>query len=78
MRLLSLCGNLTQLFSSSKENIHYIAAFAICVLIFFLVPYTFMLLFGYHLQSCSSKREFRWFNKFKPLLDVYYAPYHST
>ena len=56
----------------------FIAAFAICVLIFFLVPYTFLLLFGYHLQSCSSKRGFRWFNKFKPLLDAYYAPYHST
>ena len=27
------------------------------------------------LQACSNRKGFRWFNKFKPLLDAYYAPY---
>ena len=52
-----------------------IAVFSLFILSFFLVPYTFLLLFGYHLQSCSSRRGFRWFNKFKPLLDAHYAPF---
>ena len=57
--------------SSSKETI----VFSLFILTFFLVPYTFLLLFGYHLQACSGTRGFRWFNKFKPLLDAYYAPF---
>ena len=52
-----------------------ISVFCICILTFFLVPYTFLLLFGYHLQACSGRRGFHWFNKFKPLLDAHYAPF---
>ena len=68
------CGSWTQLLSSSKETI-IIAVFSLFILTFFLAPYTFLLLFGYHLQACSGRRGFRWFNKFKPLLDAYYAPF---
>ena len=52
-----------------------IAVFFICILTFFLAPYTFLLLFGYHLLACSGRRGFRWFNKFMPLLDAHYAPF---
>ena len=52
-----------------------IAVFSLFILTFFLVPYTFLLLFGYHLQACSGRRRFRWFNKFKPILDAHYAPF---
>ena len=52
-----------------------IAVFSIFILTFFRAPYTFLLLFGYHLQACSGRRGFRWFNKFKPLLDTHYAPF---
>ena len=52
-----------------------VAVFSLFILTFFLVPYTFLLLFGYHLQACSGRRGFRWFNKLKPLLDAYYAPF---
>ena len=58
-----------------KRDHIVIAAFSIFILTFFLVPYTFLLLFGYHLQACSGRRGFRWFNKFKPLLDAHYAPF---
>ena len=52
-----------------------IAVFSLFIFFFFLVPYTFLLLFGYHLQACSGRRGFHWFNKFKPLLDAHYAPF---
>ena len=52
-----------------------IAVFSLFILTFFLVPYTFLLLFGYHLQACSGMRGFRWFNKFNPLLDAHYFPF---
>ena len=52
-----------------------IAVFSLFILTFFLVPYTFLLLFGYHLLACSGRRGFRWFNKFMPLLDAHYAPF---
>ena len=52
-----------------------IAVFSLFILLFFLVPYTFLLLFGSHLLVCSGRRGFRWFNKFKPLLDAHYAPF---
>ena len=52
-----------------------IAVFSLFILTSFLVPCTFLLLFGYHLQACSGRRGFRWFNKFKPLLDAHYAPF---
>ena len=37
-----------------------------------------LLVFGYQLQVFSNKRGFQWFNKFKPLLDAYYAPYKKN
>ena len=52
-----------------------LAIFSLCVIIFILIPYTFFLLFGYRFLKYSGKKGFRWFNKFKPLLDAYYAPY---
>ena len=52
-----------------------LAIVAICVIIFLLLPYIFLLTFGYHLQAFSGKKGFIWFNRFKPLLDAYYAPY---
>ena len=58
-----------------KGDHRVLAIFSIFVLTFFLAPYTFLLLFGYHLQACSGRRGFRWFNKFKPLLDAHYAPF---
>ena len=46
-------------------------------LIFLFLPYTFFLLLGYKLYRFSDRRHFRWFNRFKPLLDSYYAPYEK-
>ena len=36
-----------------------------------------MLSFGF-LQAYSGKRGFQWFNKLKPILDAYYAPYSKN
>ena len=55
-----------------------LAGAAICVIIFLLLPYIFLLTFGYHLQAYSGKKGFFWFNRLKPLLDAYYAPYKRT
>ena len=54
-----------------------LAVVAICVIIFLLLPYIFLLTFGYRLQAYSGKKCFFWFNRFKPLLDAYYAPYNK-
>ena len=54
-----------------------LATVAIFVIAFLLLPYIFFLLFGYRLQAYSSKKAFRWFNKLKPFLDAYYAPYNN-
>ena len=66
-------------------NIHYfegkhfpLAVFAICVITFLLAPYILLLSFGYLLQAYSGKRGFQWFNKIKPILDAYYAPYSKN
>lgn len=48
---------------------------AIFVVVFLLLPYIFLIMFGYRLQACSGRKGFLWFNNFKPLLDAYYAPY---
>ena len=45
------------------------------VLVFLFLPYTVLLLVGYKLNYLSSRKYFRWFNRLKPLLDSYYAPY---
>ncbi len=55
-----------------------LALFAIVVVTVFLIPYTFLLTFGYCLQSFSQKKGLRWINTFKPILDTYYAPYSKA
>ena len=45
------------------------------VLVFFFLPYTILLLLGHKLYRFTGRKYFRWFNKVKPLLDSYYAPY---
>ena len=58
------------------EGKHAILALVgILVIILLLLPYIFLLTFGYRLQAYSSKRAFLWLNKLKPLFDAYYAPY---
>ena len=66
-------------------NIHYfegkhfpLAVFAISIIAILLAPYILLLSFGYLLQAYSGKRGFRWFNKLKPILDAYYAPYSKN
>ena len=66
-------------------NIHYfegkhipLAVFAISIIAIFLAPYILLLSFGYLLQAYSGKRGFRWFNRLKPILDAYYAPYSKN
>ena len=66
-------GNLA--FFKGKHAI--LAVVAICVIVFLLFPYIFLLTFGYRLQAYSGKKGFFWFNRFKPLLDAYYAPYNK-
>lgn len=50
---------------------------AFCVIFLLILPYFLLLMFGYRLQAYSGNRAFHWLNKFKPLLDAYYAPYHK-
>ena len=45
------------------------------VLVFFFLPYTFLLLIGHKLYRYSGRKYFRWFQRVRPLLDSYYAPY---
>ena len=49
--------------------------FAILILLLAFVPYTFILLCGHWLIAYSDKCCLLWLNKFKPVLDVYYAPF---
>ncbi len=51
---------------------------AISVIAFLLLPFIFLLLFGYQLQAFSGRKRFFWFNKLKPFLDAYYAPYNKS
>ena len=46
-------------------------------LVFLFLPYTLLLLLGHKLFYFSDRRQFRWLNKLKPLLDAYHAPYKS-
>lgn len=60
------------------EGKHIILAIAgLCVIFFILIPFLLLITFGYRLLKYSGKRQFLWFNKFKPLLDAYYAPYNK-
>ena len=45
------------------------------MVMFFFLPYTFLLLAGYKLYRYSGRKYFRWFNTLKPLMDSYNAPY---
>ena len=74
MKVWILDGNVT--YFTGKHIV--LATAAICVVIFLLFPYVFLLTFGYRLQAYSDRRGFRWFNKLTPLLDAYYAPYNKT
>ena len=47
------------------------------VLVFLFLPYTLLLLLGYRLYCFSGRKHMRWLNRFKPLLDSYYAPYNK-
>ena len=51
--------------------------FSVGVISFLIIPYILILLLGYHLQAINNKKGFKWVNKFKPLLDPYYAPYQK-
>ena len=73
-RVWKFDGNLT--YFKGKHSI--LALTAVCVIIFLLLPYVFLLTFGYRLQAYSDRRGFRWFNKLTPLLDAYYAPYNKN
>ena len=55
-----------------------LAIFAISMIALFLAPYILLLSFWYLLQAHSGKRGFRWFNRLKPILDAYYAPYNQN
>ena len=73
LRVWLFDGNITYF-----EGKHIILViFGICFLSFLILPYIFLLLFGYRLQAYSGRKGFFWFNKFKPILDAYYAPYNS-
>ena len=48
------------------------------VLIFFFLPYTLLLLLGQKLYCLFGRRHFSWLNRFKPILDAYYAPYEGN
>ena len=47
------------------------------ILVFFFLPYTFLLLLGYKLYRFTGRKGFWWLNRIKPLLDSYYAPYKT-
>ena len=49
--------------------------FTSLVIIFFFLPYTFLLLLGPCLYHIPEGKCSRWLNRIKPLLDSYYAPY---
>ena len=58
-----------------KRDHIVLVVFAILVLVFLFLPYTLLLLFGHWLQTKSHWRFLSWINKFKPLMDAYYAPF---
>ena len=47
------------------------------VLVFLFLPYTLLLLLGHKLYRFTHKKHLHWLNRFKPLLDSYYAPYKN-
>ena len=55
----------------------YLAVAAILVIAFLILPYIFLLTFGYRLLAYSNRRYCSWFNTFKPFLDPYYSPFNG-
>ena len=45
------------------------------IVVFFFLPYTLLLMFGFKLYHLSGRKYFSWITNIKPLLDSYYAPY---
>lgn len=61
-----------------RESGHIVlGVFAILVLLFLFLPYTFLLLCGHWLQTKSHWKPLSWINKLKPIMDAYHAP-HMT
>ena len=60
-------------FPEGKHLYLYIAG--MLVLVFLILPYTFVLTFFQYLQACSTRRVFRWVNMLKPVFDAYAGPY---
>ena len=59
-----------------RQNDHIVlGVFAILMLVFLFLPYTFLMLFGHKLLAYSDKWSFSWLNKIMPFLDSYYAPF---
>ena len=56
----------------------YLAVVAILVIAVLILPYTFLLTFGYRLLAYSNRRYCFWFYTFKPFLDPYYAPFNGN
>ena len=58
------------------RNKHLILTIATTlVLIFFFLPYTLVLQLGHKLYRFTGRKYFSWFNRIKPFLESYYAPY---
>ena len=66
----SIDGNIPYL---EKEHAP-LFAFAVFVLLFFCVPYTFILLFEQCLVKCAKYRILCWVHKLKPFFDAYFGP----
>ena len=59
------------------QSAHHIVLglFAIAMLVFLFLPYTFLFLFGHWLQAYSNWWILSWLNRIKPFMDAYHAPY---
>lgn len=65
------------LYLQSQEHLILTVITSLVLIIFFL-PYTLLLTLGYKFYRFTGKRYFNWFNKMKPLLESYYAPYETN
>ena len=50
---------------------------AIAALLILFLPYSLLLLFGWHLQHHSDRKLFSWINKLKPFMDTIYGPFRT-
>ena len=53
----------------------FLFVISLIVLLFILVPFTFLLLFVRCFQALSAHKLFHWVNRLKPFFDAYMAPY---